>query len=75
MAGVTVHRRLVRMEFLLVLTMTADTPTHIHLDRLEDDVHTADIAMTGRASDPRADVGRMDKMDIIWLLIDTHPGY
>ena len=73
MAGITVHRRLIRVKILLVLPVAANTPAHVHLDWLIHRIHAADIPVAGRAGDPRADMRRMDKMDVIRLLVDPHP--
>ena len=62
------------MKFLLIQAMAAYAPAHVHLDWLVDDIHAADIAVAGRTGDARADMGRMNEMNIAGLLVDTHPG-
>ena len=73
MAGVAVHRCLIRMKFLLVLSVAADTPAHIHGYGLIDRIHTSDIAVTGCTGDSRTDVRGMDKMYVARLLINSYP--
>ena len=62
------------MEFLLILTVATDTPSHIHCNRLIDRVHATDVTMAGCTGDARADVRRVHKMYIGRLLIDPDPG-
>ncbi len=62
------------MEFLLVLSVAADTPAHIHFNGLIDRIHASNVAMTGGTGDSRPDVRRMDKMYVARLLIDPYPG-
>ena len=73
MAGVAVHRCLVRMKFLLVLSVAADTPAHIHGYGLIDRIHTSDVAVTGCTGNSRTDVRGMDKMYVARLLINSYP--
>ena len=61
------------MEFLLVLSVAADAPAHIHCNRLINRIHASNVAMTSGAGDSRPDVRRMDKMHVARLLVDPYP--